>query len=95
MKKMISKIGAMTVATMLMFGTGATAFADSSINNNYVGTGRTSGLDVPMVPLIRKGTAIPTKEIGPAKAVTQADSRLDRVMRAIRKILMFTPRLRA
>ena len=42
MKKMISKIGAMTVATMLMFGTGATAFADSSINNNYVGTGSPS-----------------------------------------------------
>ena len=32
-------------------------------------------------------------EIGPAKAVTQADSRLDNVISAARKNLMFTPRL--
>jgi len=42
MKKMIRKISAMTVAAMLMFGTGATAFADSSINVNNVGAGGSS-----------------------------------------------------
>ena len=42
MKKMIRKISAMTVAAMLMFGTGATAFADSSINDSYVGAGGSS-----------------------------------------------------
>ena len=36
------------------------------------------GLDVPRLPLIRKGTAIPTNEIGPAKAVTHDEKMLDR-----------------
>ena len=33
----------------------------------------TRGFDVPRARLTKKGTAIPTKEMGPAKAVTQAD----------------------
>ena len=33
MKKMIRKISAMTVAAMLMFGTGATVYADSTIGD--------------------------------------------------------------
>ena len=37
----------------------------------------TSGLDVPRQALAMNGTAMPTKEIGPAKAVTQAESRLE------------------
>lgn len=37
MKKMIRKISAMTVATMLMFGMGTSAFADSTIGANKVG----------------------------------------------------------
>ena len=36
MKKMIRKISAMTVAAMLMFGTGATVYADSTIGDNIV-----------------------------------------------------------
>ena len=39
----------------------------------------------------RWGTAIPTKEIGPAKAVTQADRILDNRIRATRNTLIFTP----
>ena len=34
----------------------------------------TIGFDVPNAFLVRNGTAIPTKEIGPANAVTLADS---------------------
>ena len=39
----------------------------------------------------RWGTAMPTKEMGPAKAVTQADSRLDSKISSTRNRLMFTP----
>jgi hypothetical protein len=42
MKKMIRKISAMTVAAMLTFGMGATAYADSTIGNNFVGAGGSS-----------------------------------------------------
>jgi len=42
MKRMIRKISAMTVAAMLTFGMGAPAFADSTINNSYVGAGGSS-----------------------------------------------------
>ena len=41
------------------------------------------------------GTAMPTKEMGPAKAVTQADRMLDRRIRATRKPLTLTPMLLA
>ena len=41
------------------------------------------------------GTAIPTKEMGPAKAVTQAESRLERIISRARKSLTLMPRLRA
>ena len=51
----------------------------------------TSGLEVPRLRFTRYGTAIPTKEIGPANAVTQADSTLDVRISMIRKNLMFTP----
>ena len=52
-----------------------------------------SGLDVPKLLFIRNGTAIPTKEIGPAKAVTVADKILESKIKATRKNLMFTPML--
>ena len=39
------------------------------------------------------GTAMPTKEIGPARAVTQADSRLDSRIRTTRKGLTRMPML--
>ena len=52
-----------------------------------------SGLDVPKLLFIRNGTAIPTKEIGPAKAVTVADKILESKINATRKNLMFTPML--
>ena len=39
------------------------------------------------------GTAMPTKEMGPAKAVTQADRMLERRIRSTRKRLTWTPRL--
>ena len=55
----------------------------------------TMGLAVFRKRLVRWGTAMPTKEMGPAKAVTQADSRLDSTISAVRKTLMFTPMLRA
>ena len=38
---------------------------------------------------------MPTKEMGPAKAVTLADSTLDSRISAVRKARMFTPMLRA
>ena len=50
-----------------------------------------TGFAVPNRLFIRWGTAIPTKEMGPAKAVTQADKRLDSSTRAARKARMFTP----
>ena len=37
------------------------------------------------------GTAIPTKEIGPAKAVTQAESTLESRISSTRNRLIFTP----
>ena len=52
-----------------------------------------SGLDVLKLLFIRKGTAIPTKEIGPAKAVTVADKILESRIRATRKKRIFTPML--
>ena len=41
---------------------------------------------------IRCGTAMPTKEMGPAKAVTQAERTLESRMSAARKALRGTPR---
>ena len=51
----------------------------------------TMGFDVPKAPLVRKGTAIPTNEIGPANAVTVAEKMLDSIIRAILKTLILTP----
>ena len=53
------------------------------------------GRAVPNSPFARWGTAMPTKEMGPAKAVTLADSTLDSRISAVRKARMFTPMLRA
>ena len=50
-----------------------------------------NGLDVPKLLFIKNGTAIPTKEIGPAKAVTVADKMLESRIKATRKNLIFTP----
>ena len=49
------------------------------------------GFAVFIMLFTRWGTAIPTKEIGPAKAVTQADKILDKRINAIRNILILTP----
>ncbi len=53
----------------------------------------TIGFCVFMRFLIRWGTATPTKETGPANAVTTADSTLDRRITAIRRRSTLTPRL--
>ena len=52
----------------------------------------TSGFEVPMARFMRKGTAIPTKETGPAKAVTVADRMLDRRMSAARQWMRYQNR---
>ena len=51
------------------------------------------GFDVPRHALVINGTAIPTKEIGPANAVTHAESTLDRSMSRVLNTLIFTPML--
>ena len=51
------------------------------------------GLEVLKLLFIRNGTAIPTKEIGPAKAVTVADKTLESRIRATLKKRIFTPML--
>ena len=51
----------------------------------------TSGLDVPRARFIRKGTAMPTKEIGQAKAVTVADRTLEIRISATRNSFTLTP----
>ena len=53
----------------------------------------TRGFEVPRALLTRKGTAMPTKETGPAKAVTQADRIPDRRISSMRKRLTLTPML--
>ena len=53
----------------------------------------TSGFDVPSVRLMMCGTAMPTKLMGPANAVTVAASRLDSKIRAMRNTRMLTPAL--
>jgi hypothetical protein len=55
----------------------------------------TTGLDVSVIDLIMCGTAIPTKDIGPAKAVTVADIMLERVIRPILNERILTPTLAA
>ena len=45
--------------------------------------------------LMRKGTAIPINDTGPAKAVTVADKRLERTIIRILESLIFTPTLSA
>ena len=53
----------------------------------------TSGLDVPRARFIRNGTAMPTKEIGPANAVTVAERTLEIKIRATRNRFTLTPML--
>ena len=54
-----------------------------------------SGLALPSACRTKCGTAIPTKEIGPANAVTQAASRLDSSTSAAENARTGTPTLRA
>lgn len=49
------------------------------------------GLSVFMMRRIKHGTAIPTKEIGPAKATTSAERRLEIRITAMRRTFTFTP----
>lgn len=51
----------------------------------------TIGLEVKKNLFAKNGTAMPTKEIGPANAVTVAESRLESRIRIGRKILVLTP----
>ena len=51
----------------------------------------TMGLAVEKRPFIRCGTATPTKEMGPAKAVTQPERMLESRISRKRNTLMFTP----
>ena len=53
----------------------------------------TSGFALPSSCLTRCGTAMPTKEMGPAKAVTQAASRLESSTSSREKRFTFTPTL--
>lgn len=55
----------------------------------------TRGFAVRRICLTRKGTAIPTKETGPANAVTVAERRLERRIKTGRNIFVFTPSVRA
>ena len=55
----------------------------------------TTGLDVFSPRRTKCGTAMPTNEIGPANAVTHADSTLDSTISATRNARILTPRLRA
>ena len=52
-----------------------------------------SGLEVLKLLFIKNGTAIPTKEIGPANAVTVADKMLESRISATLKKRIFTPML--
>ena len=55
----------------------------------------TAGFEVPNSSRVIWGTATPTKEMGPARAVTTAESRLESAIRATRKARILTPMLRA
>ena len=55
----------------------------------------TNGLAVFSSRFTKKGTAMPTKEIGPANAVTVADKILESKIRQVRNTLIFTPILLA
>ena len=52
---------------------------------------RISGFAVPNIPFTRCGTAMPTKETGPANAVTQAESALDSRISSSRNKRILTP----
>ena len=65
---------------------------DPAINDAGIST---IGFDVFKDSLIRKGTAMPIKDTGPAKAVTQAASKLDKSMMSTLTTLTFTPTLLA
>ena len=51
----------------------------------------TSGLAVPNIAFIKWGAAMPTKDTGPAKAVTQAERMLESRNSQIRRARMWTP----
>ena len=51
-----------------------------------------NGFVVPNNLRINCGTAIPTKEMGPANATMHAESTLDNTTSSIRNVRMFTPR---
>ena len=53
---------------------------------------RTTGFDVLSAVLTMCGTAMPTNEIGPANAVTHADSSPERSISAARSGLILTPK---
>ena len=55
----------------------------------------TIGFAVFNISLVICGTAIPTNDIGPAKAVTQEDKRLDKVIIIIRNTEILIPTLLA
>ena len=50
------------------------------------------GFPVPMRLPARWGTAMPTKETGPAKAVTQAERMLERTTKTTRNLEISTPK---
>ena len=52
---------------------------------------RMSGSAVPNRDFMRCGTAMPTKEMGPANAVTQADRTLESKISAVRNARRWTP----
>ena len=90
-----------TLVTVLMFnsvGAKAMRAIRSQPMQNTAPPSNTAGMTISgfyvfSARFTRWGTAMPTKEIGPAKAVTVAESRLETTISATRKALMFTPML--
>ena len=85
--EMFSSVGANAVRAIR-----SQAMQNTAPPRNVAGM-TTMGFDVFRNRFTRWGTAMPTNEIGPANAVTQADSTLDSRISATRNTLMFTPML--
>ena len=89
----------MAVTVLMLSSVGAIHFLASRSQNRqntlpprkHAGI-MSNGFVVPNSLRISCGTAIPTKEIGPANATIHAESTLDNTTRRIRRVRIFTPR---
>ena len=84
---MLSSVGANTVRAIR-----SQAMQNTAPPRKVAGM-TTSGREVFRLRFTRWGAAMPRKEIGPAKAVTQAERMLESTISATRNSLMFTPML--